>query len=378
MGGGCSAPHSQCWLQCPNATLGGAELQRTQQGALCASPPWWEVGWSHGSSCSLQTFWPFPWTRGTDPSTPAGFQHEQLQPARNTEAEVTGMFKDFLIRFNRTYRSPEEQRRRFGIFTRNLLAARRLQETELGTGQYGVTRFSDWTDEEFRGMFRSPAPPPMRRAPRLLPGKLPQSCDWRKAGAVTAVKNQGRECRSCWAFAAVSNIESLWNIHFHQPRNLSVQEVLDCSWCGVGCSGGFVWDAFTTVLRMGGLTSNADYPYEGKEEKCQHEDQPAAYIEGFEMLPRDEEEIAAHLATCGSVTVTLNSALMKHYEKGISQPSVMSCNPDQVDHVALLVGYGRIKSTIGSSRTPGGKSGERRAITVSIVARMPVASPSFL
>ncbi|XP_067400239.1 cathepsin W isoform X3 [Emydura macquarii macquarii] len=252
--------------------------------------------------------------RGTEPGVGVGTEAGALAaglpfaphpaPVCAFQAEVTGMFKDFLIRFNRTYRSPEEQRRRFGIFTRNLLAARRLQETELGTGQYGVTRFSDWTDDEFRGMFRSPAPPPMRRAPRLLPGKLPQSCDWRKAGAVTAVKNQGRECRSCWAFAAVSNIESLWNIHFHQPRNLSVQEVLDCSTCGAGCSRGFVWNAFTTVLNM---------------------------------------EIAAHLATCGPVTVTLNSALMKHYEKGISQPSVISCNPDQVDHVALLVGYGVVK-----------------------------------
>nr|XP_042705701.1 cathepsin W-like isoform X1 [Chrysemys picta bellii] len=268
---------------------------------------------------------------------PAG----SVLPTELSKAEVTRMFKDFMIQFNRTYRSPAEQRRRFGIFTRSLLAARRLQETELGTGQYGVTRFSDWTDEEFRGMFWSSPPPTMRQAPRFPRKKLPLSCDWRKAGAVTAVKDQvGKKCRSSWAFAAVANIESLWNIHFHQPRNLSVQEVLDCSLCGAGCKGGYVWDAFTTVLHKGGLTSEDAYPYTGTQETCDSLNVPAAYIQGFQTLPGDEEEIAAHVASKGPITVTLNSAVMKHYKLGISQPSVKSCSPDWVDHVGLLVGYG--------------------------------------
>ncbi|XP_074861157.1 cathepsin W-like [Carettochelys insculpta] len=264
-------------------------------------------------------------------------------PPELSQAEVTRMFKDFMIQFNRTYRSPAEQHRRFGIFAQSLSTARWLQETELGTGQYGVTRFSDWTDEEFRGVFQSPPPPAMPQAPRRPRGKLPTSCDWRKAGAVTAVKNQG-QCRSCWAFAAVSNIESLWNIHFHQPWNLSVQEVLDCSWCGAGCQGGYAWDAFITVLHLRGLTSEAAYPYKGREVKCQQNRKPVAYIQGFQLLPQDEEEIAAHIATEGPITVTLNSAVMKHYKKGISQPLVKNCSPDQVDHVVLVVGYGTVST----------------------------------
>ncbi|XP_039337780.1 cathepsin W-like isoform X2 [Mauremys reevesii] len=267
---------------------------------------------------------------------PAG----SVLPPELSKAEVTRMFRDFMIQFNRTYRSPAEQHRRFGIFTQSLLAARRLQETELGTGQYGVTRFSDWTDEEFRGMFRSSLPPTMHQAPRLPRKKLPPFCDWRKAGAVTAVKYQGEKCRSCWAFAAVANIESLWNIHFHQPRNLSVQEVLDCSWCGAGCEGGYVWDAFTTVLQRRGLTSEDAYPYTGRKGTCRNLNEPAAYIQGFQTLRGDETEIAAHVATKGPITVTLNSAAMKHYKKGISQPLVKSCSPEHVDHVVLLVGYG--------------------------------------
>uniref|UniRef100_A0A8C3SHX8 Cathepsin W n=1 Tax=Chelydra serpentina TaxID=8475 RepID=A0A8C3SHX8_CHESE len=211
------------------------------------------------------------------------------------------MFKDFMIQFNRTYRNPTEQRRRFGIFTRSLFAARRLQETELGTGQYGVTRFSDWTGGERPTPSTSErrTPPPAAVHPSLPPplSHRPVLPRW-----ASPLSPQGEKCQSCWAFAAVANIESLWNIHFHQPRNLSVQEVLDCSWCGAGCKGGYVWDAFTTVLHK-------------------------RTTFGFPLV-----EIAAHVATKGPITVTLNSAAMK--------PLVKSCSPDQVDHVALLVGYG--------------------------------------
>uniref|UniRef100_A0A8C0IXP2 Cathepsin W n=1 Tax=Chelonoidis abingdonii TaxID=106734 RepID=A0A8C0IXP2_CHEAB len=227
---------------------------------------------------------------------------------------MTRMFKDFMIQFNRTYRSPAEQRRRFGIFTQSLLVARRLQETELGTGQYGVTRFSDWTGGD---------------APSCPAAQHPLAPRW-----VSLLSPQGKKCGSCWAFAAVANIESLWNIHFHQPRNLSVQEVLDCSWCGAGCKGGYVWDAFTTVLQRRGLTSEDAYPYTGRKETCHNLSEPAAYIQGFQTLPGDEKEIAAHVATKGPITVTLNSAAMK--------PLVKSCSPDHVDHVVLLMGLNEL------------------------------------
>lgn len=76
--------------------------------------------------------------------------------------------------------------------------------------------------------------------------------------------------------AAAGNIEAQWGIKTRQSVEVSVQgtagrggmcanggrgagdqsptlsllapELLDCGRCGDGCSGGFVWDAFITVL----------------------------------------------------------------------------------------------------------------------------------
>lgn len=84
-----------------------------------------------------------------------------------------------------------------------------------------------------------------------------------------------KNCKCCWAIAAADNIEALWRIKHRQSVEVSVQgmagrrcvtgkdrgsrasspllslsapELLDCDRCGNGCHGGFVWDAYVTVL----------------------------------------------------------------------------------------------------------------------------------
>ncbi|XP_039767590.1 cathepsin W-like [Ornithorhynchus anatinus] len=251
---------------------------------------------------------------------PRGPDHHP-QPPPATRLELMDKFKEFQIRYNKNYRDQAEHVRRFEIFVQNLARARKLQEEDQGTAEFGVTPFSDLSEDEFLSLyaprFRMPSGWANQTA-RVPEGPLlRQTCDWRKRRAVTPVKNQG-SCRSCWAFAAVGNVESLWFLRSGDRLvSLSVQELLDCGRCGNGCEGGYTWDAFLTVLSNRGLAREEDYPYKAQVRpgRCRAQKFRAAWIHDFLMLPRDEQYMARYVADNGPITVTINMALLQGWQK---------------------------------------------------------------
>ncbi|KAM4845394.1 cathepsin W isoform 2-T2 [Thomomys bottae] len=268
--------------------------------------------------------------------------------------ELKEVFKLFQIQFNRSYSNPTEYARRLDIFAHNLIQAQRLQEEDLGTAEFGVTPFSDLTEEEFDQLYGHWRAAGGETSMERKVGSeewgmpMPHTCDWRKArGIISSVKNQ-ESCGCCWAMAAAGNIEAQWGIRSGQPVEVSVQELLDCGRCGDGCEGGFVWDAFITVLNNSGLASERDYPYTGhakhKHARCLAEKyKKVAWIQDFIMLRDNEEIIAQYLATQGPITVTINKVLLKHYQKGVIKATSTTCDPRHVDHSVLLVGFGKGK-----------------------------------
>nr|XP_008532210.1 PREDICTED: cathepsin W [Equus przewalskii] len=233
--------------------------------------------------------------------------------------ELKEVFTLFQIQYNRSYSSPAEYAHRLDIFARNLAQAQRLQEDDLGTAEFGVSPFSDLTEEEFGQLYghrraAAGAPHVGRKVESEKWEKtVPQTCDWQKAaGVISSVKNQ-EMCNCCWAMAAAGNIEALWAITYHQSVEVSIQQLLDCDRCGNGCKGGFVWDAFLTVLNNSGLASEKDYPFRGdaKRHRCQAKKPKVAWIQDFIRLPEDEQKIAEYLATHGPITVTINMKLLQ-------------------------------------------------------------------
>ncbi|CAI9608954.1 unnamed protein product, partial [Staurois parvus] len=166
---------------------------------------------------------------------------------------------------------------------------------------------------------------------------FPFSHDWRKMGVISEVKDQG-QCGSCWAFAAVGNIEAQWGIQGN-PRNLSVQQIIDCGPCDDGCTGGYTWDAYITVLKEGGLVSEDQYPYYAVRKECRKGLSPVAWIHDFQMLAKNETEMVTYVGNHGTLTVIINNALLQHYKNGIIHNLHHNCSPDYLNHAVLIVGY---------------------------------------
>src|SRR4029078_9249436 len=60
---------------------------------------------------------------------------------------------------------------------------------------------------------------------RVLP-ILPAQFSWRQQGFVTSVQSQ--KGGTCWAYAYVGQLESIWRIHHRETLNLSEQAYIRC------------------------------------------------------------------------------------------------------------------------------------------------------
>ncbi|XP_053717615.1 procathepsin L [Synchiropus splendidus] len=192
-----------------------------------------------------------------------------------------------------------------------------------------------------------------------------KTVDYRNLGYVTEIKDQGF-CGSCWAFSTTGAIEGQIYKKTGQLVSLSEQNLVDCSrpYGTYGCSGAWMANAYDYVVHNG-LQSTQSYPYTSVDtQPCfYNRDLAVAHIRDYRFIPKgNEQALADAVATIGPITVGVDAdhPSFLFYNSGIYEEP--NCNPNNLSHAVLLVGYGSeggkdywiIKNSWGSAWGEGG------------------------
>jgi cathepsin F len=235
------------------------------------------------------------------------------------------------------------------VFKTNLKIVRAMNSKQTQT-TYGITKFFDLNQQEFRKQFLSKPMEVPQDAPRMENVQVkdvPLKFDWRNHGAVTYVKDQG-QCGSCWAFSTTGNIEGVWFLANNSLVPLSEQQLVDCDHecdpedpkdCDAGCNGGLMSNAFRWIIKNGFITTEHSYPYYARDGKCKNNTRLdfGAKIANWTMLPANETQIQSWLFENGPVSIAINANPFQYYKNGIISGS---CDPKELNHGVLLTGWG--------------------------------------
>jgi len=264
------------------------------------------------------------------------------------EQSVVQQFIEFQHKYNKFYSNSEEFQYRLAVFNSNLVRSAELNKKSAGKTQYGITKFSDMTPEEFRTTILMSKLPP-RQDPKKGPyhnetfsKPAPSTFDWRNhsPAVVTPVYNQG-QCGSCWAFSATENIESQWALAQHTLTSLSMQQIVSCDTTDYGCNGGWPYNAYAYIQSAGGQDSYSSYPYTAENTPCDFvssaivaELQSSAWE--YVTQSQDESEMQSYMVAHGPLSICVDASSWQYYASGVFLSS--DCGTS-IDHCVEAIGY---------------------------------------
>jgi cathepsin F len=274
----------------------------------------------------------------------------------SSEDELKAQFAEFTLKYNKVYATAEEFDLRFANFKASVARTSALQAAS-PSAQFGITKFSDMSEDEFRSTILMKSVPAKDFSAVPVSGvsvadpNAPATFDWRDHNAVTPVKDQG-QCGSCWAFSATEAIESAWILKGHATPssiNLSPQQIVDCdSIDGVqGCNGGLTESAYQYIVQAGGQEPLSQYPYTAVNGNCKFNSKYVdAKISTYTSISKDESALPTNLATIGPLSICLDASRWQDYQSGVLTNT--QCCPFlkcTMDHCVQLVGYNSTAST---------------------------------
>ncbi|XP_053559745.1 cathepsin O [Bombina bombina] len=262
------------------------------------------------------------------------------------------IFLSFMEKHHKKYKVGSKIfQKRYQIFLKSLQRHKHLNTLTTSTNgtvpaYYGVNQFSDLSAEEFSNLYLKSystnytLDKPMKTS--TVNNSLPLRFDWKEKKFVTQVKNQ-LSCGACWAFSIVGAVESAYAIKGHSLEELSVQQVIDCSYLDSGCNGGSTVSALhwlnqtqTKLLRA------SEYTYKVQTGLC-HYFRPTEFgvsINGYEAYDFSccEEEMMNMLINHGPLAVIVDAVSWQDYLGGIIQHH---CSSGEANHAVLVTGFDR-------------------------------------
>lgn len=259
------------------------------------------------------------------------------------------IYESWLVKHGKNnYNALGEKERRFEVFKDNL---RYIDEhnSQNRSFKLGLNQFADLTNEEYRSKYLGARRDAGRR--RLARSKsdryafregdsLPESIDWRQKGAVAPVKDQG-SCGSCWAFSTIAAVEGVNQIVTGDLISLSEQELVDCDTSyNEGCNGGLMDYAFEFIIKNGGIDTEEDYPYKGRDGSCDtyRKNAKVVSIDDYEDVPVNDEKALQKAVANQPVSVSIEGGGrdFQFYDSGIFTGKCGTA----LDHGVTTVGYG--------------------------------------
>ncbi|GAB6025601.1 hypothetical protein CHUAL_011328 [Chamberlinius hualienensis] len=233
-------------------------------------------------------------------------------------------FQLFQLQYGRNYQSQSEYQFRMNIYIENrMMIASHNQKYHQGISTFSmeINRFADRSDEELFGMGDKYIPNnefPRIKVKNSSLADIPDELDWRDhPGYVNPVKDQGDYCSK------------------------------------IGCKTNYEGNALTEALvyqrENGGIASEKDYPYTGKEEKCYYNpvmrvlEVSASAVIG----PFNEEMAMVSTAFFGPLYAAIDGQQKSFtfYKEGIYKDDNCKNKPKEMNFVVLIVGYGIDKTT---------------------------------
>jgi len=248
-------------------------------------------------------------------------------------SDLDNEFNLFIKKYGKTYPSDQEYNYRYAIFKENVFQAMELNsKSKNGTSSFGVTKFSDLTDQEFSDMYLQPhlakLPPTSSKKkitltePYSSDHQTPKAFNWASKGKVTQVKT-GDQPGDPASVAIAEVVETNWAISMGNLQTLAQDQIADCE---------FEWGEGWQYVDFYGLQPQDSF----NSGNCPNSSfGSAANITNYFDYNFGEPSIQEFIYTNGSVCTCLDAHSWKLYSGGM----MTFCESGFINHCAQITGW---------------------------------------